>query len=291
MAKSDSKNKQHALILDGDFLVFQAMSAAETEFEWQGTDIWTLECDHAKAWSILEGSVEAIRNRKKSWLDSKLVMCFTDKTNWRKDVLPTYKSNRKGTRKPVGYYEFVEKVMAYEEWNSFLRPTLEGDDCMGILATMPKLIGCDSATICSPDKDFKTIPCEFFWMTTDEILQLSEEDANYWHMYQTLTGDTTDGYSGIPGIGSETAVEFLKEPYKFVQEEKIFKSGPRKGQSTLVWTKQEAESTDSLWECILSLGRKAGMDEQQVLVQAQVARICRATDYNFNSKEVILWAP
>lgn len=288
---NNNNNNGHALIIDGDFLVFQALSAAESEFEWEGLDVWTLECDHKKAWEILESSIEAIRARKKSWMTSKIVLCFTDSTNWRKSVLPTYKANRKKTRKPVGYFQFVDKVMAVPEWNCFKRDTLEGDDCMGILATDPSLIGCKTATICSPDKDFKTIPCEFFWMTTGEILKHSKEEADYWHMYQTLTGDVTDGYSGIVGIGSESAIEFLQEPYKLVQEEKIFKSGPRKGQSVMQWVKQPKEDNESLWDCILTLGAKAGMTNDEVLAQARVARICRDTDYNFKTKEVILWEP
>lgn len=280
----------HALILDGDYLVFAAMAAAERETQWSD-DCWTLECDHNKAWEILCGSIEAITQRYKKWHTAKLVLCFTDTANWRKDVLPSYKANRKATRKPTGYRHFVDRVMAVPEWNAFLRPTLEGDDCMGIIATAPKIVGCKTATIVSPDKDFKTIPCEFFWMSSGELLQLSEQEADYWHMYQTLIGDTTDGYSGIKGVGETAAKEFLENPYKFEQVEKVFKSGPRKGQSVMEWKKVPAEDGDTLWDCIVSLAEKYGMTEQEVLVQAQVARICRVSDFDFNTKEVILWTP
>ena len=281
---------KHALILDADYLVFSAMSAAEVETRWDD-NIWTLETDHNKAWDILCNSIEAIVAKRSKWAQSKLVMCFTDAHNWRKGVLPTYKMNRKGKRKPTGYVAFVERVMAYDDWNSFLRDTLEGDDCMGILGTNPKLVGCDSATLVSCDKDFKTIPCEFFWLTTGEILQISQEDADYWHMYQTLIGDTTDGYGGVKGFGETGAVEFLANPYKFAQVEKVFKSGPRKGQSVMEWKKVEMEESDTLWDCMVSLAEKHGMTEAELLVQAQVARICRASDYNLRTKEVILWEP
>ncbi|MGL5565639.1 MAG: hypothetical protein ACRDC4_07880 [Plesiomonas sp.] len=281
---------KHALILDADYLVFSAMSAAEVEIQWDD-DCWTLECDHAKAWEILCNSIESIVEKRAHWKTSKLVMCFTDAHNWRKGVLPTYKMNRKGKRKPTGYVAFVERVMAYEDWNSFLRPNLEGDDCMGILGTKPQLVGCTSATLVSCDKDFKTIPCEFFWLTTGEILNISYDEANYWHTYQTLIGDTTDGYSGVKGFGETGAVEFLANPYKFVQVEKTFKSGPRKGQTVMEWKKVDREEGDSLWDCMVSLAAKYGMTEEELLVQAQVARICRASDYDFAKKEVILWTP
>lgn len=279
-----------ALILDADYLVFSAMAGAEEETDW-GDDVWTLTCDHNKAWESFTSAVQRIRERRKAWGDAKVVMCFTDEHNWRKDILPTYKANRKKTRKPVGYRAFVERVMECDEWVSFKRPTLEGDDCMGILGTAPSLVGCDSAVIVSCDKDFKTIPnCEFFWLTTGEILKHDDEQADYWHYFQTLTGDTTDGYGGVKGIGADTAHEFLRSPYCYVQEEKVLKSGKNKGQVVTQWVKRE-QGDKSLWECIVSLGAKAGMTEEEVLVQAQVARICRVEDYDLKAKKVIPWLP
>lgn len=283
-------NPTHALIVDGDYVVFQALAAAEHESDW-GDGIWTLECDHNKAWDIVVNTLAAIRSKRKAWDTSKMVLCFTDTVNWRKDVLPTYKANRKATRKPLGYHAFVDRVINHTEWTCFLRPTLEGDDCMGILATAPRLVGCTSATICSPDKDFKTIPCEFFYMTTGEILQQSQEDADRWHMYQTMIGDTTDGYGGIKGIGEETANEFLDNPYIWEQYEHTFKSGARKGTTELRWRKAELPEGMSLWDAMVTVAAKQGMTEEELLVQAQVARICRHCDYDFKNKEVILWTP
>lgn len=280
----------HALILDADYLVYQAMSAAETETQWED-NVWTLECDHNKAWDILIGSIDTIRSKRKAWATSLLVMCFTDDHNWRKDVLPTYKANRKATRKPTGYKAFVQRVMESEEWVSFLRPNLEGDDCMGILGTKPSLVKAKTSTLVSCDKDFNTIPCEFFWLTTGEIKQISHEDADNWHMLQTIMGDITDGYSGIKGMGKDTALAFLEEPYKFIQEEKTFKSGARKGQTVLEWKKHPKGEEDTLWDCMVTLAAKAGMTEDELLVQAQVARILRVSDYDFKLKEPILWTP
>ncbi len=86
--------KKIALVLDGDYLVFSSMAAAEDETDW-GDDIYTLICDHAKARRILENTISEIVKKRKAWKDAKIVMCFTDDYNWRKDVLPTYKANRK----------------------------------------------------------------------------------------------------------------------------------------------------------------------------------------------------
>jgi DNA polymerase-1 len=285
-----SKPSGHALLLDADYLVFSAMSAAEKETQWED-NVWTLECDHEQAWRNMMSAVDAIVRLRKSFEKSKLVMCFTDTVNWRKDVLPSYKMNRKATRKPTGYYAFVERVMASEEWLSFLRPTLEGDDCMGIISTRPQIVGCTSATIVSPDKDFKTINGEFFHMSAGKFLQIDMAAADEYHMYQTMIGDTTDGYEGIKGVGETLAKEMLAEPFKFVSTEKVLKSGPRKGESVWEWKKFPREDGDSLWDCMVTLAAKYDTTEAELLVQAQVARICRASDFDFENKKVILWTP
>lgn len=278
------------LVMDGDWLVYQAMAASEVETDW-GDDTWTLECDHAKAWGILVDSIKSYASRKKAWAGATIVLAFTDSINWRKVLVdPTYKENRKATRKPVGYRAFVERVQAFEDWISVLEPTLEGDDVMGIIGSNPKAFGAKKAVLVSCDKDFKTIPdCDFLWCTTGNILTQTLETADYWHIYQTIKGDVTDGYSGIPGWG-ETTSEFLEEPYAFEQVEKTFKSGARKGQTVLEWRKVE-QGDRSLWDCIVTLGAKAGMTEEDIIKQGQMARILRWDDYDIDTQSITLWRP
>ena len=286
-----SDKKKIALVLDGDYLVFSSMAAAEEETDW-GDDLWTLFCDHNKARAILDNTIRDIIKKRKAWADAKIIMCFTDDVNWRKSIFPAYKSNRKGSRKPVGYKKFVAEVMADPKYNSYLKPTLEGDDCMGILGTRPDIVGCDHAVLVSCDKDFKTIPnCEFYWLTTHEVLAHTKEEAEYWHMEQTIKGDMTDGYGGIAGYGEESTREFLDNPYYFVQETRELKAGKNKGQLKTEWKKYPKEPEMTLWDCMVTLAAKSGMTEAELLVQAQVARICWSTDYNPKTGEVILWTP
>lgn len=283
----------HVLIVDADYLAFSSMAAAEVEFDW-GDGVWTLQCDHEKAFGIFINTLQSIIERRKVWKKSKIVMAFTDATNWRKDVLPTYKENRKKVRKPLGYNEFVTRLKAETDWQSICWPTLEGDDVMGIIGTDPSIVGCDSATLVSCDKDFKTIPCEFYWLTSGEIVQIDEESAHRSHMYQTIMGDLTDGYTGIKGIGASGAEEFIDSPFYFVTEQKTFKSGPRKGETIdqLVKTTNELSGDSlSLWEQMVSLAEKQGMTESELLVQAQVARILHAKDYNIEDQKITLWQP
>lgn len=285
MAAADQKL---GLLLDADFLAFQAAARVTRVVEWED-GILTTWADLEEAKEAFCSSVEALTSRNKRWSTAKVIMCFTDDHNWRKDVLPSYKAARSGVGKgkPLAYWLLVEWIM--ENYECFLRPGLEGDDCMGILSTKPSLIGCTHTIIVSPDKDFKTVPGEFFWMTTGETLVLTQEDADYWHMYQTLMGDSTDGYAGCPGMGPGSAAEFLADPYVAIQATKVLKSGPRKGQEETYWTKRPLEPGEDLWDGIVSLFQKAGLTEEDALVQARVARILRASDFDFKEKRPILW--
>ena len=77
------------------------------------------------------------------------------------------------------------------------------------------------------------------------------------HLYQTLVGDSTDNYKGCPGIG------------------------PKKASAML--------DIDPSWDTVAGAFQKAGLTEAEALVQAQVAKILRHEDYNFDLEEVILW--
>ena len=45
------------------------------------------------------------------------------------------------------------------------------------------------------------------------------------------------------------------------------------------------------WATVLAAYDKAGLGEQEALVQARCARILRKSDWNSRKKEVILWTP
>jgi 5'-3' exonuclease len=86
-------------------------------------------------------------------------------------------------------------------------PTLEADDALGIYATQYP-----DNVLCSPDKDMRQIPGRLFDMK--ESCFITPEEGRRWHFIQTLAGDQTDGYAGVPGYGIKTAAKlFEKEGY------------------------------------------------------------------------------
>ncbi len=45
------------------------------------------------------------------------------------------------------------------------------------------------------------------------------------------------------------------------------------------------------WDTVVNAYEKAGLTEEDALVQARVARILRASDYDQSTQEPILWTP
>ena len=186
------------LIVDGDILLYQVSSAVEEPIHW-GNDWWSLTADAHLAKQMIEQEVS-------EWMSELgadgLIIALSDQTNWRHDVLDTYKSNRKGKRKPVIYVPLRDHLR--EEYDTACFTSLEADDVMGILQT-------EDTIIVSDDKDMKTIPGALYRPMAQERLEISPEEADRNHLIQALTGDATDGYAGCPKVGPVTAQKILEE--------------------------------------------------------------------------------
>ena len=252
-------------LVDADILAYQAAAASEQTIQWDD-GLWTLHAFEGEGERRFD---EMLDNITKAVEADKVILALSDSENWRKAVLPTYKSNRAATRKPLLLKHLKDRAL--DKYEAFLRPTLEGDDCLGILGTMKKT---GDSIICSLDKDFKTIPGRHYNFGRKEFFDVTLQQADYWHMVQTLTGDTADGYTGCPSIGPKTA-------------EKILQAALDEG--TTEATPQQLR--EIYWQHVVKAYAKAGLSEEEALTQARVARICRSSDYDFKTKQVILWSP
>jgi DNA polymerase-1 len=140
-------------------------------------------------------------------------------------------------------------------------PGLEADDVMGILATRPGV----NCVIVSQDKDMKTLPATVW---DGELTTYSEDEADYHHMLQTLTGDTADGYKGCPGLGQVKASKLLNAEYVG-------------GERTVA----------AMWKRVVMAYDRAKLTGADALQQARLARILRYSDWDRQKKEPILWSP
>ena len=148
----------------------------------------------------------------------------------------------------------VSSMLLGKEYKVIKKPSLEGDDALGIYAT--KFPG---NIIVSPDKDMKQIPGQLY--NFDDVFTITPEQGAKWHLLQTMAGDNTDGYSGVPTIG-------VKRSRKNYFEEKGY-----------------------TWKAVVETFEEKGMTEEDALVNARLAKILTADDYDFERKEPKLWSP
>ena len=257
------------LLIDADVFAYKAAAGAEKiltfDNEW-----YFPACSIHEAEAAFMSQLLPVLEAFNTDLAKDCVFCFsTDRGGgFRRAILPSYKANREGKPRPVILKALRERLMdgrsCIPEKAVYLRPGLEADDCLGILATYTGFMPQRQKIIVSVDKDMKSIPGRFYNTGHPEagVLSISEFEADRWFMLQTLTGDSTDGYLGCPGVG------------------------PKKADSLL----EGCETLEAMWAAVVKAYEKAGLSEASALEQARVARILRAGDYDFVQKQVKLWS-
>ena len=180
----------------------------------------------------------------------KVITCLTGNSLYRKDIAPYYKENRKTVRKPM-LLNFAKKYLS-DKYNGKVEDKLEADDLLGILGSSS-----DEYIIWSEDKDLLTVPA--YHLIHGRVEQVAEEQADYNFFYQTLVGDTTDNYKGCPTVGKVKADKMLQQ----------------KG---------------ATWQTVVDAYASQNLSEEVAIENARLARILRNGEYNFETKEVKLWA-
>jgi DNA polymerase-1 len=235
------------LLIDCDFVVYKCCAAAESEIDF-GDDVILVTSTFKDAYSCVKRELNRIANKFGSF--DEMILFFSDSKNFRKDIQADYKGHR-NRKKPCGYRRVIKKLT--EEYSVIRMPTLEADDSMGIYATKNP-----GNIIVSPDKDMKQIP-GMLWNFEESTL-ISPEDGAKWHLIQSLAGDNTDGYAGVPGIGVKRATSLFEE----------------KGYS---------------WKTVVDAFKEKDLSEEVALTNARLARILTTEDYDHEKMEPIPWSP
>jgi DNA polymerase-1 len=237
------------LLIDADVIVYRFSHAHEKKIEFdEGDELYAPDLGYAiaEADDFIEGLL--VKTKCEEFL-----LCLSHTKNFRKDIFPPYKANRKKLRKP----SLLAPIRNYlkENYSFKIRERLEADDIMGIMGTRHP----GRYILASIDKDFLQIPGDHYNWDKDKHFTVTEEEADYWHKVQTLIGDTVDNYKGVPGIGPVKAHKALEE--------------------------------DPSWDTVFGLFEAKGLTYEDALVQARLARILRDSDYDSEKKEPILWTP
>jgi DNA polymerase-1 len=91
--------------------------------------------------------------------------------------------------------------------------------------------------------------------------EINEEEANAYHLMQTIAGDAVDGFKGVPGVGTVRAKRML-------------------------------DDEGATWATVMKAYEKAGLSEEDALTNAWMAYLIRKGQYNKKKKELTyLWMP
>lgn len=247
------------LLIDADIVAYKFAAAAEENFCFdEGQPVQILQDYGAIQVQIDEYLRELMLKLKATSMI--LALSCPSEENFRLTVLPSYKENRKGLQRPTYLKQVREWLVEKYPKAIYQRPTLEGDDVMGILATAKVIKG--KKIVVSEDKDLQQIPGYLFNPRKDVTpRKITQAEGDYYFYTQILTGDPTDNYKGCPGIGKVRAEKILQE------------------------------SEGEYWKAIVSAYEEKGLTEDDAIQQARCARILQATDYDFKGRQVILWNP
>ena len=233
------------LLVDADFIVYKSCAGAETDVDW-GDDVIMVVSKFSEAMTNVQRELSKIKQQF-LWDTPEMVLFFSDSKNFRKKIYPDYKGHR-NRKKPCGYRRVISALS--DQYEVIRMPELEADDAMGIYATEHP-----GNVIVSPDKDMKQIPGRLYNM--DEMFTITPEEGKKWHYIQTLAGDQTDGYSGVPGIGIKRAVALFEEH-------------------------------GYTWDTVVKAFADKDLDEDVALMNARLAKILTNKEYD---GQVILWSP
>lgn len=263
------------LLIDADLIAYRATAALQQTIDWNGDGSCVsvdgrLDEAKAEAKRVVEWFMDGLKG-------TDLVICLSDDVqNFRKKIDPTYKQARTAVERPVHLYDLKEWMG--EEWPSRLIPTFEADDVAGILATEPHR---GSRIIVSSDKDMQTVPgllCRPDYETGKlKVQSISEEEADRFHLWQTICGDVVDGYPGCPGAGPKAAERLLNGEV-WTYHDRTISRGPRKGTVERDWALRTADDWTA-WAAVCSAYAKAGLSEEDAIRQARLAFILRSSHY------------
>ena len=232
-------------LIDSDSLIYKHASLNQEVTEWD-EDTTTITTDLPKAIKGLERNIDDIIEA----VDADDYLCvLSPKRTFRYDILPSYKGNRKAPKYPL---ELLKPLREYvsKHMKTHTPCYVEADDwCVWKMYAEP-----DEWILCHIDKDLNQAVGAHYNYSKLNAYKVAQEEADYVFYLQTLTGDTSDGYKGCPGIGPKKAEKILQ---------------------TLDLTNEK-----QVWEAIVETYKEKELTQDDALVQARVARMLRPSEYN-----------
>lgn len=181
-------------LIDGDILVYRVGFASQ-EKDADGNPVGIPEAlAKARMDTAIENILKAIDTT-----DYEVFITADDKSNFRHQIYPEYKANRKAP-KPI-HYQLLRDWLVNAH-GAITAVEQEADDVMADKQTA-------DTVICSIDKDLDQIPGEHYDFVKDVRYSVTPERGLRFFYFQLLTGDRVDNVPGIEGIGPVKAEKIL----------------------------------------------------------------------------------
>ena len=103
--------KRH-LLIDGDIIAYKVAASCEEPVHW-GEDQWTLHADAKEGKIQVDNFIEMLQDELTA---SKVSVYLSSPKNFRKELYPEYKANRKSVRKPMILPALKDHMK--KEWNN-----------------------------------------------------------------------------------------------------------------------------------------------------------------------------
>jgi len=188
-------------LIDADVVLYRI---AHTYTHWlHDAPLWSAEC-LPDARADIDAMVTQIT--REALCDYSL-LCLSDKHSYRKAKVPSYKANRKSSKRPPAELLAVLRAYMTENYDTRVFAFKEADDVMGIISTTNR----GECVICTIDKDLDTVPgFHYRWHHPEwGVFKIDPKVAARALRVQILAGDPTDGFKGLPRIGPKKAAAMV----------------------------------------------------------------------------------
>ena len=193
------------LVIDADSLLYAvagqpAKDSLEGETLEAKPDMKVLQRKFGSLVKEVEDEV-ALATISKKFKLGETVLVFSDPTgNFRYDLYPDYKKNRRGQKKSDAFYRL-------RDWAIRKNVMVEGCEADDVVAWYVR----NGAVGASADKDLLNTKGRWFDMyhSRRSYEKVKRKHADHFVLLQTLAGDSTDNIIGIPRVGMKTAENLL----------------------------------------------------------------------------------
>ncbi len=256
-----------SLLIDGDRLA--SLYSARGEGEVRTSAVHNVHALEEK--TIMEIS-QIIGDWTARFQTESVEIALSDTAHFRLRLFSDYQLYSQIATRDSRLYQALIQYLKHN--HSCLRyPGLESIDVLGVWATSPYPMN-EPRLMISTNPNLTMIPGNGWNPKLKNPLTTSRYLADLEFFKQALCGRPADNFEGCPGVNLEKADALLAPFRDAVEEYREDYEGWKAG----------------IWKMVVETYIKAGKTTDDALFCAQLARICRYTDYDWVKKVPIPWA-